>query len=149
VHEYERKQLLERIGREGATVGVELPETIDLDGEALDLRAFVFETKRLETVPADRREEVEAVKGKLRRERNRRVERLESEPLDYEDGEALAESIVGIDRALDALSALDPEDLEAEREAATAADQKRWMRFLRKALGQGGDAGDRRTRGGP
>ncbi|MFB6129012.1 MAG: DUF5788 family protein [Halorhabdus sp.] len=148
MHEYERKQLLERIEREGATIGASIPDTIEVDGEPLELRAFVFETRRRETVPADQRERVEAVKTNLRRERNRRVERLESATLSYEDGEALAESIVGIDRALHALEDLEPGDVEAEREAATAADRKRWMRFLRKALGEG-ESGDRRARGGP
>ncbi|WP_136687637.1 DUF5788 family protein [Halorhabdus amylolytica] len=149
MNEYERKQLLERVEREGATVGAEIPDAIEIDGESLDLRTFVFETRRREAVPAEERDRVESVKTKLRRERTRRVERLESASLSYEEGEALAESIVGIDRALHALENLEPADVEAEREAATTADRRRWMRFLRKALGQDGDAGDRRARGGP
>ena len=149
MHEYERKQLLERVGREGATVGATIPDTIEIDGESLDLQAFVFETKRQETVPADQRERVEAVKTTLRRERNRRVETLETGALSYDEGEDLAESIVGIDRALGALEGLEAPDVEAEKHAATTADRKRWMRFLQKALGQDGEAGDRRARGGP
>ena len=149
MNEYERKQLLERVGREGATVGADMPETIEIDGETLELGAFVFEARRRERVPADQRDRVDAVKTKLRRERNRRLNQLESDSLSYDEGEELAESIVGIDRALHALETLDPADIEGEREAATAADRKRWMRFLRKALGEGGDAGDRRARGGP
>jgi len=149
VHEYERKQLLERVGREGATVGATIPDTIEIDGESLDLSAFVFETRRRETVPADHRERVEAVKTKLRRERTRRVERIESGDVSYERGEDLAESIVGIDRALEALESLESGDLEAEKQAATTADRKRWMQFIRKALGEDGESGDRRARGGP
>lgn len=149
MHEYERKQLLERVRREAATVGAEIPDTIEIDGESLDLSAFVFETRRQETVPPDQRERVEAVKTKLRRERTRRVDRLESGTLSYDEGETLAESIVRIDRALHALEDLEPADVEAERQTATTADRKRWMRFLQKALGQDGESGDRRARGGP
>lgn len=149
MHEYERKQLLERVGREAATVGATIPDTIEIDGEPLDLSAFVFETRRQETVPPDQRERVEAVKTKLRRERNRRVERLETDALNYDEGEDLAESIVGIDRALGALEDLEPADVEAKRQTAKTADRKRWMRFLQNALGQDGESGDRRARGGP
>ena len=52
--EYERKQLLERVEREGATVGADIPETIDVQGESVDLREFVFEIKRRETVAPSR-----------------------------------------------------------------------------------------------
>jgi len=149
VHEYERKQLLERVEREGATVGATIPDTIEIDGESLDLSAFVFETRRQETIPADHRERVEAVKTKLRRERNRRIERLESGDVSYEQGEDLADSIVGIDRALEALESLESGDIEAEKQAARTADRKRWMRFILQALGKDGESGDRRARGGP
>lgn len=148
VHEYERKQLLERVRREGATVGTQLPETVTLDGEDFELREFVLAVRRRDTVPDAERERVETLKTMLRRERSARIERLESASLSYEAGERLADSIVGIDRALAALGELDPADVEAEREAAKAADHKRWTRFLQKALGHDGKRGDRRADGG-
>jgi len=135
VKEFERKQLLERVNREAATVGAAIPETIEVQGEAVDLQEFVFEIKRRETVPTGERERVERAKKNLRRERLERLERLEDGEVSYAEGERLAESIVGIDRALDALEALGPADLEREAEAQEAADRKRWMKFLRKALG--------------
>ncbi|WP_158853404.1 DUF5788 family protein [Halorhabdus sp. CUG00001] len=147
MHDYERKQLLERIEREGATVGTEIPETIDIDGEPLSLHAFVFETRQQESIPPAHRERVEDVKTTLRRERGARKERLESADLSRETGEGLAESIVGIDRALNALNDLGSADLEQERAAAETADQKRWVRFLKQALGQD-DTDDRRAQGG-
>lgn len=136
---YERKQLLERVRREGATVGATIPETIDLQGESFELRAFVFETKSLDRVPAGRREEVEEVKRLLRRERRERVRRIESGDVTREEGEAEASAVVGIDRALNVLESLGPTDLEGEAQAREAADRKRWMSFLRKALGRGSD----------
>uniref|UniRef100_UPI0025EDFADA DUF5788 family protein n=1 Tax=Natronococcus sp. TaxID=35747 RepID=UPI0025EDFADA len=51
-------------------------------------------------------------------------------------GEELAQGIIGIDRALNALENLGPTDLEREQQAKQAADKKRWMSFLKKALGQ-------------
>jgi hypothetical protein len=135
VQEYQRKQLLERVGRDGSTVGTQIPEAIEIQGEELDLQGFVFEVKRRETVPPGERERVDQAKRNLRRERTERLGRIEEGEVSYERGEELAESIIGIDRALNALDQLEPVDLEAEAQRQTAADQKRWTRFLKKALG--------------
>lgn len=134
--EYERKQLLERIDREGATVGVRIPERIEVLDEPVDLREFVFEVKRRETVPPGERERVERAKKRLRRERLARRQTIEAGEVSFERGEELAESIIGIDRALHALESLEPTDLEAEASAQQAADQKRWLSFLKQVLAQ-------------
>ena len=135
VKEFERKQLLERIEREGATVGAEIPDEITVQGDHIDLQSFVFEIKRRETVPRGERERVTQAKKNLRRERLQRKQRLEDGDISYAEGEALVEAIIGIDRALNALEQLGPANLEDETEAQATADKKRWMSFLRKALG--------------
>ena len=148
MQEYQRKQLLERVEREGATVGTAIPEEIDVQGETIDLRSFVFEIKRRETVPPGDRKRVEQAKRNLRRERRTRRQRLESDSISYQEGERLAEAIVGIDRALEALESLGPSDIEGEKQAKEAADQKRWMTFLKQALGHD-EAGGAEPHGGP
>jgi hypothetical protein len=139
VKEFERKQLLERVEREGATVGADIPDEIEVQGETVELREFVFEIRRRETVPRGERERVERAKKNLRRERLQRKQRIEAGEISYDEGEALARAIIGIDRALNALEQLGPVDLEGEEEAKEAADRKRWMNFLRKALGHESD----------
>jgi hypothetical protein len=134
--EYERKLLLERIDREGATVGASIPDRIEVQGSEVDLQEFVFEIKRRETVPAGERERVDQAKKNLRRERLERRQLIENDEVSFEKGEALVESIVGIERALDALGSLGPADVEAEMQATEAADKKRWMNFLKQALGR-------------
>jgi predicted Zn-dependent peptidase len=150
VKEYQRKQLLERVGRESATVGADIPDEIEIQGERIDLRSFVFEIKRRDTIPEGERERVERAKRNLRRERIERLERIEENRVSFEEGEKLARNIIGIDRALDALEQLRPADLEREAKLQEAQDQKRWMNFLKQALGRdGGDGSDgRRGRGG-
>ncbi len=145
MQEYERKQLLERVDREGATVGADIPETITVQGEPVDLQEFVFEIKRRETVPSGERDAVEQAKRNLRRERIDRLEQIEEGAISREKGEKLATAIIGIDRALNALESLGPTDLEREQQAKQAADQKRWMSFLKKALGD--DDGGAKRRG--
>jgi hypothetical protein len=140
MREFERKQLLERVEREGSTLGADIPDRIDVQGEEIDLREFVFEIKRRDTVPAGERERVEEAKKNLRRERLQRKQRIEDEDdLTFEEGEELVESIIGIDRALEALQSLGPSSIEQEAKAQEAADKKRWMEFLKKALGREDD----------
>jgi hypothetical protein len=144
VKEYQQKQLLERVNREGATVGADIPDRITVQGEEVNLRTFVFEIKRRETIPAGERERVERAKKNLRRERLQRVQQIERNEVSYEEGRELVESIVGIDRALNALEQLRAPDLEREAKAQAAADQKRWMKFLRQALGREDGRANRR-----
>ena len=145
--EFERKQLLERVNREGATVGADIPERITVQGEEVNLQQFVFEIKRRETVPAGERERVDRAKKNLRRERLQRLQRIEDDEVSYAEGERLVESIIGIDRALNALEQLGPANLETETQAQEAADRKRWLSFLKKALGH--EDTSHNTRGRP
>ncbi|QCJ47575.1 MULTISPECIES: DUF5788 family protein [Haloprofundus] len=139
--EFERKRLLERVNRDGATVGADIPDRIDVQGEEIDLRQFVFEIKRRDTIPSGERERVDRAKKNLRRERLQRLQRIENNEVSYEEGKRLVESIVGIDRALNALESLRPTDLNQEAELQEAADKKRWMNFLRQALGRDDSSG--------
>jgi hypothetical protein len=145
MREFERKQLLERVEREGSTLGADIPDEIEVQGETVELHQFVFEVKRRDTVPPGERERVEEAKKNLRRERLQRKQRIEDEEteLTYEEGEELVESIIGIDRALEALQSLGPANIEQEAKAQEAADKKRWMKFLKQALGREDDTGKR------
>ena len=131
----QRKQLLERVNREGATIGHRIPEQITIQGESVALRDFVFEVRQRESYPQSERERVKRATRNLRRGRKQRLETLEEDPISYEDGEQLVEEIIGIDRALNALGSLEATDIEAEAEQQEVADKRRWMNFLRRALG--------------
>ena len=144
MQEYQRKQLLERVNKESATIGADIPDRIEVQGEAIDLREFVFEIKRRDTVPEGERERVEQAKRNLRRERLDRLERIEDNEVDFGTGEELAASIIGIDRALEALDTLRPADVETEARRQEAMDRKRWMSFLKKALGRDDASGSKR-----
>ena len=135
VKEYQRKQLVERLDREGATVGIRIPETIEVQGSELGLREFVFDITRQDILSPSDEARVEEVKLGLRRERLERRRQIEEDPISHEEGDRLVESILGIDRALNVLTQLGDTDLEAEAAAKQAADQKRWVSFVKQALG--------------
>ena len=91
-----------------------MPDELAVQGTTIDVKEFVFECKRLDTVPDSERERVEEVKTMLRRERLERKQRVEREDITHEEGERLVESIHGIDRALNALEGLETPDIGEE-----------------------------------
>lgn len=130
VSEQRREKLLERVSRKGATIGEQIPEVVDIGGETIRLKSFVWETKQQGVVPPEHREEVQRVRQKLKRERDQRKERLSEASLSTGDAEDLAESIVGIDRAIAALKSLREPDLAEHSREQYVQSNKRWVAFL-------------------
>lgn len=130
VSDQRRSELLEWISREGATVGHQIPETVAVAGEEFDLKEFVWETKRQGAVPPEYHDEVQAVRTKLKSERERKKERLAEAALTTAEAERLADTIVGLDRAIVALGNLYESDFGEEAKQTDIADKKRWLAFL-------------------
>ena len=126
----ERESLLDRVNSPSATVGATVPDEIDVDGTALDLSAFIVETRKVDTVPPALDRRVSAACESLRAERERRVDRLETDPLDRETAEALADEVVGIDRALNALEGIRRPGFADEHHADTLESHERWLAFV-------------------
>lgn len=126
----ERADLLRRVNRQSATVGATIPETITIHGEELELREFLIETRKVDEITPETSDILSAAKQAFREERAKRVEELETEPLDREAAERLADEIAGIDRALNALRTIRHPDFGAEAHASTIDDHKRWLGFL-------------------
>jgi hypothetical protein len=133
VKDHVRDGLLERIDRDGATVGQSIPESLTVGERTIDLRAFVNEVSDGNRDP----ETVQSVVTDLRRERQRRRERLETASLSRSAGRELADSILGIDRALTVLESTGASDIEAEIERQRVADRKRWRSFLEDVTSDG------------
>ncbi|APE95922.1 DUF5788 family protein [Halodesulfurarchaeum formicicum] len=142
MQDYERERLLERIDREGATVGASIPDSLEVNGEQIDLAAFVLDARG--DGPEPSAEEVQSLIRELRGERKRRRAKIETGEISRDRGERLAESILGIDRALTALESDADTDLEAEARRRKRADQKRWRSFLDSATGEDENRGGRR-----
>jgi len=126
----EREALLRRINRGSATIGAQVPEAVTVHGEELPLAEFIIETRKVDGVPPEAVETLEAAKRALREERTERVDRLETEPMDTETAESLADEVVGIDRSLNALQTIRHPDYGEETSAAAIDDHKRWLGFL-------------------
>ncbi|WP_435347758.1 DUF5788 family protein [Haloarchaeobius sp. HRN-SO-5] len=129
--EHQRRELLGDIDRPSRTIGGDVPETLTVQGTTVDLKEFVFECKRLDTIPEAERERIEDVKTKLRRERLERKQRVAREDISHEEGERLVRSIHGIDRALNALDGLDTPGIEEELRQKKLEDARELLALIR------------------
>ena len=125
-----RKELLDKVRRRTATIGKQIPETVAVDGEPFELREFVMETKSQGAIPPDRREAVRSVRNTLDRERKRRLQRLETASLTESAATELADTILGLDRALTALSNLSEPDFKTRSERAEVDGTRQWLDFV-------------------
>lgn len=128
--EYQRKGLLERLNRDGATIGARIPERVEVDGEAVALRELV-----LDATPDERRQ-LDSLRTALRRAHAERRQQVAAGEVAYAEAERLTEEALGIDRALTALERSDPVGLEEEAARSEAADRKRWLSFLDRVRGK-------------
>lgn len=130
---YERQALLDRIERDSATVGVAIPERLDLRGETVALRERILALQQTTPLSSTEEREREELLVALRRKRTALVERLETEEMDRSAGEDLVDRIVGIDRARAALRAAGEEtDIEEEIRKRHVADMERWQSFIKQ-----------------
>ncbi|ELZ53797.1 MULTISPECIES: DUF5788 family protein [Halorubrum] len=126
----EREALLDRVNSQSATVGASVPDEIEIDGNPVDLSAFIVETRKVDAVPPATDRKVTAARERLRTERERRVERLETAALDRETAESIAEEVIGIDRALNALEGIRRPGFADEHHADTLESHERWLAFV-------------------
>jgi len=130
VSENRREKLLERISKRGSTIGERIPEQITIDGEEIALRSFVWETKKQGVVPPEQRESVQRVRATLKGERDRLKNRLENDSLSTAEAESIADTIVGIDRAISALKSLREPDLQEHSHREYVESNRRWVSFI-------------------
>lgn len=135
MREYDRAVLLERVEREGATIGATIPSSLEVDGESVAVRATVLDLVGAEALSAADRERAGALARHLRRARRERHDRLRAGECDRETGEDLVAEIAGIDRAMNALAQLDAPGVAEQARHRERVDRERWLAFLREALG--------------
>lgn len=130
MNDAEREKLLKRLNRQSATVGASIPETLTVDGNEIELKEFLIETRKIETLPPETSELVSRARQLFATEREKRVERLKNDQLTFEEAEQLADEIIGIDRARNALKTIRHPSFGDEASSATIDDHKRWLSFL-------------------
>jgi len=126
----DRREFIRRVQSESSTVGVDLPDTIIVGDDELDLAEFLIETRKVERIPPDATETITEAKRVLKAERESRFDRLATESIDHETAEILVGEINGFDRALNALDTIRRPDYGDESQSAMIEDYKKWLGFL-------------------
>jgi len=134
VSEQRRSELLDRISKRGATIGEQIPEEVTIDDQTIALRSFVWETKKQGVVPPEKRESVQEVRATLNRERDRLKNRLRTAAVSPDEAEELADTIVGLDRAISALKSLREPDLKQHAHEEYVESNRRWVNFIDQLL---------------
>jgi len=130
MNDAEREKILKRVNRQSATVGASIPETITVDGEEIQLKEFLVETRKIETLPPETSELVSRARQLFANERKQRVDRLKNDQLTSDEAKQLADEIVGIDRARNALKTIRHPGFGEEARTNNVEDHKRWLSFL-------------------
>lgn len=128
----QRTDLLNRIHRKGSVIGTQLPTSMQIGDTELNLRDFVVRTRNQEVVPPDQRDRVRQVRATLSRERKKRKGRLERDPLTVTEGTELAETIIGLDRAIAALTDLREPTFRSDKRDADLERERTWIGFLQR-----------------
>ena len=126
----ERDKILKRVNRQSATIGASIPETITVDGQEIELKEFLVETRKIETLPPETSDLVSRVRQRFAVERDERVDRLKKDQLTSEEAEQLADEIVGIDRARNALKTIRHPSFGEDAQTNNIDDHKRWLSFV-------------------
>lgn len=126
----ERQEYIRSVEMDSSTVGVELPDTIEVGGDELELDEFLVETRKVDEIPPEAAATIEEAKRVLRAERRRRFERLENDAINHETADRLVGKINGFDRALDALENLRRPSFGDASRSAMVDDYERWLGFL-------------------
>lgn len=134
---------LDQIDRESSTIGIEIPDEIEVQDQVIPLKSIVFDVCSDGDVPDQYDMNIDDIKVSLRREKNRMVDMIESGNVDQSQAEDLVEKSKQIDRALNAMKNPIDGDLESRIKRREAQDKKKWRNFLDKIKGDGGKKGRR------
>lgn len=127
-----RNVYLSRIEADSLTVGVTLPDCMEVQNVDIPISKIVYDVCSQGTVNSEYNLDVSEVKIMLRRERKDLVSKIKDEEgLTESEAESYVEKIKYIDRARSAIQNPDS-DIERESKVSEAKREKKWREFVRK-----------------
>lgn len=133
--ENERKKYLAKIDRDTSTVGVELPDTMSINGVELPVSDIVFEISSSNKLPDKVELSVPEIKKNIIRERSSLVDKLKtSDDICKEDADIIVENIKRLDRIINSLASDDME-FKDKHKLNKAKKTKKWRNLVDKIKG--------------
>jgi|SRR5271157_228709 len=132
---HDRDTLLIKLEKEFAFAGAIIPSEVEVDGERIKLRSFVFGmSKKRGALTAEDIAEVDRISSLLRKKRREIVSHISREELDMAEAKELYGTAMGLDRALDSLdnAPLPKPSLKEESRKAKLEDGRRWLNLVKR-----------------
>lgn len=130
IGKYEREALIDRIDKEGATVGHEIPDEITIDDDVVELSRVASHIRKT-GVSQTRFDDIMEFKRTLRQKQNDNRDKIQNAELTHETAEQLAEETIGVERVLNMFQGDDVDSISDELKRNRAQRQKRWQAFLK------------------
>ncbi|MFB6150428.1 MAG: DUF5788 family protein [Haloarculaceae archaeon] len=125
----ERERRLERADA-GEIETEDVPRQITVGSKPFDLREFVAELEARETVPHEERKHLKELRAELEGERHKQRRRIETEDMSPAVADRVADVVAGINRAIDEVESVSPENRKKQVDESRIEDHKRWLAFL-------------------
>jgi hypothetical protein len=136
---YERERFLIKLDKEFAFAGATIPSAVEVDGERIRLKAFVFETAAKRGAKGgglspEELAEADRIIRLLRKKRREIVSRISGEEMTGAEAKELYGMAIGLDRALDTLydARLPKPSIKEESMKARREDGRRWLNLIKK-----------------
>lgn len=128
----EREILLDKVDRDSLTLGVSIPEYMEIQGSTVPMDEIAFNICSNGEIPDQFDLSLDGLKRVLRREMNDCIDQVESGDITYREGRDLVKKVSRIQRALNILENPEESDIEKKSKLSSAKDEKRWKEFVKK-----------------
>jgi hypothetical protein len=126
------KKYISMIEKDSSTVGVKIPENIEIRNENINLKEIVLEVNRDSDLENEYGLTELELKKLLRREKNDLVSKIEDGEVSEEEAEEIVNKVRKIDRSLNSITSDREESLEKKIKRKEAMKEKKWRNFIKK-----------------
>lgn len=127
----ERKKYLAEVEKETLTVGIDIPNDLEVNGKNIPANDVIFQMSSDGNLPDDVNITISQLKQNLIKEKNDLVNKIESGDISSDTAEKYVEKISQIERVIDSLN---PDDIGFgdKSDINKAKKTKKWRNFIDK-----------------
>lgn len=127
----ERKKYLAEIEKETSTVGIDMPDNLEVNGNNIPANDIIFNMSSEGNLPGNMDMKISQLKQDLIKEKNNLIEEIEKADITSDTAEEYIEKINQVERVIDSLN---PDDMSFgdKSDINEAKKTKKWRDFIDK-----------------
>lgn len=127
----ERKKYLAEIEKETSTVGIDMPDNLEVNGNNIPANDIIFSMSSEGNLPENMDMTISQLKQNLIKEKNNLIEEIEKADITSDTAEEYIEKINQVERVIDSLN---PDDMSFgdKSDINEAKKTKKWRDFIDK-----------------